>query len=565
MRYPIFVSFYAGDRYYHEAAKRLIDDCERLGIPHDIEELEVSAGFDWADICRMKARLFHRKLEEHKGAICWIDVDSRLLAKPPVFDGANFDFAAILRNYTYLKDYDPVMFGRTFCPSFLFFNYTDGGRRFAERIAELEARAENKATDDYFLEEAWRTSKDEMEILLLPPKRFSISGSFEDAPSHTWVWFGLSGNVRKFIDKVDQHSAGLFERQRQFRTLKSLMAAEVAEGNLLPATVYLRKMAELDPQQDDVIHKLGRVLRRQKLFDDALEAYEARLRLIEAEESHSQRHHEFLLGYFDFLLESGRLILAGKIADRLRAVPDPKIQAILRNRLFRLSLEKRARQLRAGTRRVPLWWMETPYPGNFGDVLNPYVIEKLTGAPPKLSAPGAGVLAIGSIIKFAKANTRVWGSGSPRLTDRLSAEATYCAVRGPATRRLVLDSGAECPEVFGDPALLLPILYQPRVQKRYALGLVRHHVHADEPLALSAEVQEIDILRCGYGEIERFIDEVCECEAIVSTSLHGLIVAQAYGIPAIWGTFSSSEKGIQGGDVKFIDYFASVGIHDPRP
>ena len=94
MRYPIFVSFYAGDRYYHEAAKRLIDDCERLGIPHDIEELEVSAGFDWADICRMKARLFHRKLEEHKGPICWIDADSRLLAKPPVFDRANFDFAA---------------------------------------------------------------------------------------------------------------------------------------------------------------------------------------------------------------------------------------------------------------------------------------------------------------------------------------------------------------------------------------------------------------------------------------------------------------------------------------
>nr|WP_246522646.1 polysaccharide pyruvyl transferase family protein [Neoroseomonas terrae] len=185
--------------------------------------------------------------------------------------------------------------------------------------------------------------------------------------------------------------------------------------------------------------------------------------------------------------------------------------------------------------------------------------------PPRFVAPGAGVLAIGSVIKFARANTKVWGSGSPRLTDRLSPDATYCAVRGPLTRRLVRDSGGTCPEIYGDPALLLPRLYHPRVTKRHALGLIRHHVHGEEPLSLAPDVAEIDILRCGAEEIEAFLDEVLACEIIISTSLHGLIVAHAYGIPAVWADFSGATTRIQGNHVKFLDYFASVGITDVAP
>ena len=90
-------------------------------------------------------------------------------------------------------------------------------------------------------------------------------------------------------------------------------------------------------------------------------------------------------------------------------------------------------------------------------------------------------------------------------------------------------------------------------------------MHGEEPLALAPDVTEIDILRCGAEEIEAFLEEVLACEMIVSTSLHGVIVAHAYGIPAVWADFSEAATRIQGNHVKFLDYFASVGITDVTP
>jgi len=214
--------------------------------------------------------------------------------------------------------------------------------------------------------------------------------------------------------------------------------------------------------------------------------------------------------------------------------------------------------------RPALWWMETPFPGNFGDVLNPYVVERLSGLPPRYVPAGDGILAIGSIIKFAKAGTKVWGAGTPRMTDNLSPAASYLAVRGPLTRELVLRSGGDAPPRYGDPALLLPRIRPARSSKKYRLGLIRHGVHVDQPIDLE-DVREISVLRIGYDEIEAFIDDVTECEAIISTSLHGLIVAHAYGIPARWATFGGAPSQIAGDGTKFHDHFMALGIakHDP--
>jgi len=44
--------------------------------------------------------------------------------------------------------------------------------------------------------------------------------------------------------------------------------------------------------------------------------------------------------------------------------------------------------------------------------------------------------------------------------------------------------------------------------------------------------------------------------------LHGVIVAQAYGIPAIWIQFSDK---LSGDNVKYEDYFLSVGIQPYQP
>jgi pyruvyltransferase len=51
------------------------------------------------------------------------------------------------------------------------------------------------------------------------------------------------------------------------------------------------------------------------------------------------------------------------------------------------------------------------------------------------------------------------------------------------------------------------------------------------------------------------IDDIASCDAIASSSLHGVITANAYGIPAAWLEFSSK---IGGDGMKYIDYFQSV-------
>jgi hypothetical protein len=135
-------------------------------------------------------------------------------------------------------------------------------------------------------------------------------------------------------------------------------------------------------------------------------------------------------------------------------------------------------------------------------------------------------------------------------------------VRGPITRHRALDCGASCPAVYGDPALLLPQLYEPAPSARRALiGVIPHYF--DKPKVFTywqppENSKNIDIQQ----PIERVIDEITACRYILSSSLHGLVVAHAYGIPALWVRFSDM---LLGDDTKFRDYLNAVGqpLYEP--
>ena len=205
---------------------------------------------------------------------------------------------------------------------------------------------------------------------------------------------------------------------------------------------------------------------------------------------------------------------------------------------------------------------------NFGDVLNPLLLHKLTGKkilPVKaLYYKKNHFFAIGSILNRATRYTTVWGSG-------FISEDSHCqekplkvlAVRGPKTRQILLNDGIDCPKVYGDPALLLPKVYYPKIIKKYKLGIIPHYVDKNnEWLSTVKNNPEIKILNIQENNPFTFIDELLSCEKIASSSLHGIIVADAYVIPSTWIEFSDK---VMGNGFKFLDYFASVKRKDKEP
>lgn len=550
------ISFAFGDDYYHRASERLRADCERLGVAHHVVEADLPPATSWIDACRHKVRFIadcHRRLNR---PLWWVDVDCRIMrALPELGPGADVGF--FLRGFRDLRQFDPVALPRTMQPSILYFGQTPLARRLVELMAELESLHEGSATDDWFLQEAWRRVEAVPAALVMPPSWVQL----EDQSMPTAVFdFGRSGRAAEFKGQAEQHPVELFSPERR----KALFMREVAQAlrdkNTAEAQFFLRKAQQADPVDEGLAYRVAKGWQREGRSDEA----ERVLSALPASAQAADHLRRFRL---DAALDGGDDVTAAHLAAELQAGTSEADRRWASGRQLRIGLAQRARRARlSNDQRPQLWWMESPYPGNFGDILNPYLVEKLTGLPPLFGPKGAGVLAIGSTVRFARDGARVWGAGTPRMSDRLNPRAHYLAVRGPLTARLVESSGGTPPQVFGDPAVLLPRLYMPKAtgQRRHALGVVLHHANAGK-LRFEGDVKVIDVLRAGYEGIESFIDELCQCERILSSSLHGLIVSHAYGIPAQWFTVSDAAGGVPGDGTKYSDYHLSIGRGECEP
>lgn len=120
-----------------------------------------------------------------------------------------------------------------------------------------------------------------------------------------------------------------------------------------------------------------------------------------------------------------------------------------------------------------------------------------------------------------------------------------------------------CPDVFGDPAVLFPLIRPATLAQQHDLGVIPHFREQQEPAVarLRAEgVKIIDIM----GGVDRFVSDLVTCRAVASSSLHGLVAAHAYGIPALWVTITDAPAG---DGFKFCDYLDGVAAeqHEPFP
>ena len=212
---------------------------------------------------------------------------------------------------------------------------------------------------------------------------------------------------------------------------------------------------------------------------------------------------------------------------------------------------------------------------NFGDELNVFLLNKISHkdikhiSEKKIHNSKSVISFIGSILKpNFKLNRKlvIMGSGFIEVPKKINYDfKKIYFVRGPLTREILINNQIECPDLYCDPGLLLPFFYKKKViSKKYDLGIIPHYKDKSTSnfinllFKVSDNVNIIDI----QGPIEQVISEINSCTHIVSSSLHGLITADAYRIPSLWIEFSENVKGK---GFKFNDYYRSLGYKISKP
>ncbi len=201
-------------------------------------------------------------------------------------------------------------------------------------------------------------------------------------------------------------------------------------------------------------------------------------------------------------------------------------------------------------RPLPMYWWagET----NFGDILSPVITAYVSGMSPRPvhSRRHGKVVAVGSVLFAARPGDVVWGAGSVREQPVDLDGTVVLAVRGPLTAALV--RGDVAPAVHGDPAVLLPRLHAPRELPNARIGLVPHLV--DRAIMTSGD-PAVRVIDLGTRDWRSVVDQIAACDVVLSSSLHGVIVAEAYGVPAVW---TKASDGVVGDGFKFRDYYAAT-------
>lgn len=183
---------------------------------------------------------------------------------------------------------------------------------------------------------------------------------------------------------------------------------------------------------------------------------------------------------------------------------------------------------------------------NFGDELSWHVVQR---AMQRVGVDSARLercepqrrcrkrmLAVGSILHFARPGDIVWGSGinGKVPADRYAfSELDFRAVRGPLTRRLVIENGGDCPEVFGDPGLLVPLLFPELAhddvdEKRYEVSFVPNL--NDQALLDGREPEGYRVIS-PQNDWQQVYRDIANSAFVVSSSLHGIVFADALGVP----------------------------------
>lgn len=206
---------------------------------------------------------------------------------------------------------------------------------------------------------------------------------------------------------------------------------------------------------------------------------------------------------------------------------------------------------------------------NVGDRINPAVVTALTGLPTCVAGDGAlpHLLCAGSMMAAATAVDLVWGTGVMHPAFGIGAvrPENVFAVRGRLSLAELARQGRAPGDVpWGDPGWLAPTLLgiSRSSSPTHDLGVAAHYVDRWHPavrrLLATPGVCDLDVRL----EPEEFLRRMAGCAAVASSSLHGLVFAEALGLPSVWFTATAD---IAGGTFKFDDWFSTTRRPQHRP
>jgi len=183
-------------------------------------------------------------------------------------------------------------------------------------------------------------------------------------------------------------------------------------------------------------------------------------------------------------------------------------------------------------------------------------LDSPTGRTRFLFCVGSGLL--GAL----QHNATVWGSGvlhepiwpHPCFFKYPFMKFDIRAVRGPMSREMMLRFGHRCPEVYGDPAVLMPLIYKPELPKVRDLLVIPQFVTEKQ---FRQDHPQYEIVSMNTNDYRQVIDQIVSSRLVVTSSLHGVILSDAYGVPSV--LFRGLDKIC---DFKYLDYYCSTGRCD---
>lgn len=201
---------------------------------------------------------------------------------------------------------------------------------------------------------------------------------------------------------------------------------------------------------------------------------------------------------------------------------------------------------------------------NFGDWLSPAICELLSRKEIRhAKVNDCDMMAIGSILQrkkehFWNRRIHIWGSGLIEQTAAKRSRHYYHAVRGKYTASKIANTEISA---HGDPGLLSDqLLGEHHLKKRHSLGIVPHYEDKNA-IAIKNLLNAIpnSIIIDVMQEPIEVLKQITQCEHILSSSLHGLVVSDSLEIPNHW--IKLSDK-VRGAGWKFNDYYSAFGIED---